>query len=249
MKTLPSTCSTAASIVEEARRMEVEMRILGACAFRIHCPNTLSFFEKVKRPVTDIDLITLGKYRDKITGLMRRFGFAPNERFNWVHGGRRYLFHSNGLKADVFFDRLEMSHTIDLRERLTADYPTISVADMLLEKMQIVKIAEKDIVDTIALLLEHPIGGDDVEKVNVNYVSKLLSDDWGFYHTFTSNLRKVERFLEGYDVPARDKETVLSRIRELASRVEAEPKSLKWRMRRRIGAKVKWYSEVSDVST
>ena len=250
MKTLPRTCSKATSIVEEARKRDVEMRILGACAFRIHCPHTHSFFETVKRPITDIDLITLGKFRDKVTEIMRHFGFTPNERFNWVHGGRRYLFHlENELKADVFFDKLEMSHIIDLRERLTVDYPTISVADMLLEKTQIVKIAEKDIVDLIALLLEHPIGGDDVEKVNVNYISKLLSDDWGFYYTCTSNLRKIEHFLAEYSIPAEDKETVSSRIKELVSHIEAEPKSLKWRMRQRLGERVKWYSEVSDVST
>ena len=36
--------------------------------------------------------------------------------------------------------------------------PTIPVTELLLSKLQIVKINEKDVVDVVLLLLDHPIG-------------------------------------------------------------------------------------------
>jgi len=77
-------------------------------------------------------------------------------------------------------------------KRLEIDYPTISLADLLLEKMQIVKLNEKDILDTIVMLREHDVGEGDKETINSDRVSGLLSDDWGFYYTVTTNLGKIK---------------------------------------------------------
>ena len=82
------------------------------------------------------------------------------------------------MKVDVFFDRLDMNHIIDFKNRLELDFPTISLADLLLEKMQIVQINEKDIKDTIILLREHPVEDPDKETINANYVASLLAEDW-----------------------------------------------------------------------
>jgi len=150
--------------------------------------------------------------------------------------------------VDVFFDKLEMCHTIDFRNRLRLDKPTITLADMLLEKMQIVKINEKDIIDTIVLLRAHDIGENDKDKVNIKYVSKLLSNDWGFYYTVTMNLKKVKELCKKYNVLSNeDMKDVTSKIDRILEKIEKEPKSMKWKMRAKIGPSKKWYKEVEEV--
>jgi len=149
---------------------------------------------------------------------------------------------------DVFFDRLEMCHTIDFMDQLEVDYPTISLANLLLEKMQIVQLNEKDAIDTVVLLREHDVGKVDDQTINLEYISRLLSKDWGFYYTVTTNLKRIrDEFLPSYDLSGEDKTDVEHKIDTLLERVEKKPKSLRWKMRARIGAKKKWYRDVEEL--
>jgi len=139
-----------------------------------------------------------------------------------------------------------MSHTIDFRGRLEVDYPTISLADILLEKMQIHRINEKDVKDSIVLIRAHGLGDTDKESINEAYIAKLLSGDWGFHHTVTNNLNKTKLLLQDYNIPPPDQEDVVSKIDRLLTRIENEPKSSKFKMRARIGEKKKWYNDVDE---
>jgi hypothetical protein len=150
--------------------------------------------------------------------------------------------------VDVFFDRLAMNHIVDFRDRLELDSPTIAPADLLLEKLQIVHLTEKDIKDTLVLLREHPVGTNENETVNGAYVAKILADDWGFWYTVTTNLQKVRGYVdESHLLTEDDKAIVSKRLDELKAAIEAEPKSTKRKMRSRIGPKKKWYNEVETV--
>jgi len=140
-----------------------------------------------------------------------------------------------------------MCHIIDFRKRLDLDYPTIPLTELLLEKMQIVQINEKDIKDSIVLLREHPIGAGDNETLNVSYVAKLLSQDWGFYYTATTNLAKTRSFVEKYDrLQSGDVSDVQKKIDELQAAIDSEPKSVSWKMRAQIGPSKKWYRDVQE---
>jgi hypothetical protein len=101
------------------------------------------------------------------------------------------VYDRRNVVVDVFFDKLRMSHTIDFRKRLDVDAPTISVSDLLLEKMQIVKLTEKDAKDTVIVFTEHSVNEDDNENVDSRYIANLLADDWGFYYTVTTNLKRI----------------------------------------------------------
>jgi hypothetical protein len=120
---------------------------------------------------------------------------------------------------------------------------------MLLEKMQIVHINEKDIVDTIMLLREHAVGNSLApETIDGSYLAKLLSNDWGFYYTVTTNLKKVEDRLNGYpELTEEDRADVSNKIHELSSILDKGPKTLAWKLRARVGPKTKWYKDVEDV--
>jgi hypothetical protein len=139
-----------------------------------------------------------------------------------------------------------MSHTIDFRKRLEVDYPTISLADLLLEKMQIHHINEKDIKDTIVLIRGHMMTNGDKDTINEEYIAKLLSDDWGFYHTVVLNLNKTKSLMDGYEISAADKNDVVRKIDELIGKIDAQSKTTRFKWRAKIGEKKKWYNDVDE---
>jgi hypothetical protein len=181
-------------------------------------------------------------------------GYEVDEKITMATEGSRYFFQhpTSSLGIDVFMDELYFCHQIPLKGRLHLDSPTISLADLVLEKMQIVEINLKDVKDTIVLLLEHDVADADHgrETVDGAYVADLLSKDWGFYHTVTSNLTKVERFVSDFDALAPHQAEVISkRTRQLLEMIEAAPKSTKWKIRARVGTRKRWYQEVNEKGT
>jgi hypothetical protein len=203
----------------------------------------------MKRELTDVDLITYRDLSRQLEPFFVEMGYVPDKRFIAYFGGNRlkYLDEVNRRNLDVFLDKLEMCHTIDFKERLELDCPTITLADFLLEKMQIVQLNEKDIKDTIVLLREHDVGNTEAESINARYLGKLMAQDWGFYYTFTTNLKKVKDSLERYPILSEDdRKDVSSKIDKILDYIEREPKSMAWKMRARVGSKKKWYKDVEE---
>lgn len=238
--------SEATKIVDAAKEKNVDMRIMGAVAFMIHCPNYLHIHRKLQRELTDVDFMSNFKKVSALIDLLKSLGYT----LKWGSLTDRKIFsHPNHkLTIDVFFDELRMCHVINFRKRLTIDYPTISLADLLLEKLQIVKINEKDIKDVIVLLREHQIGASDKETINAQYIAKLFSNDWCFYYTATTNLQMIRDRLATYDaLEHKDIENVSEKIGALLAKIENEPKNFGWKMRAKVGTRRKWYTEVEDV--
>ena len=118
--------------------------------------------------------------------------------------------------------------------------------------MQIVKINEKDIIDTIILIGSHDVGESDKDSINCHYIAELLADDWGFCYTVTTNLKKVsedfvEKYRQGGTLADGDAAAVRNRVKVILERIEKEPKSFAWKMRARIGPSKKWYRDVEEV--
>lgn len=240
----------AARIVGEGREKGVQIRLLGALAFQSHCPEFSHFQVTLKRGYTDIDFAGYGKESPKIKSLFASLGYEQDQEVNIYFGASRLIFHSanGGPHADVFFDRLDFCHPIPWLDRLEVDYPTIPLAELLLEKMQIVRINEKDIIDTIMLVREHPVGESDDETINAGRIAQLCAAEWGLWRTLTMNFDKVRRMMQSYEsITGEDRLIVDERLDSLLQRIEAEPKSLSWKLRAKIGDKKKWYKEVDEV--
>jgi hypothetical protein len=241
--------SAAKKLVDEANKRGLVLRLLGAIAFRLHCPKFGHLLGKA-RAITDIDLVAYGKQIGQIEKHLLENGYEMRATSIASVAARRRIFYDkqNGFSIDIFLDRLEMCHDIDFKGRLELDYPTIPLAEMLLEKLQIVQINEKDVKDVIVLLREHDIGDRDEETINAKYIAKLLADDWGFYYTATANLNKIKNLLDHYkELVENDKKLIESRIDNLLNAIEGEPKSLGWKMRARIGTKKQWYRKVEEI--
>ncbi|MEM2939398.1 MAG: hypothetical protein QXU95_03900 [Candidatus Bathyarchaeia archaeon] len=239
--------SEAIRICEEAQAKGVMLRIMGACAVRIHCPKYASLHADVlKRELTDLDFVTYKEFERTTIQTIKGFGY----KLEISYPGRSIFTNpETGITLDLFLDQLRMCHDINFRDRLEVSYPTIPLAELVLEKTQIVKINEKDIKDLIVILVEHKVGETDAEEVNGRYIAKVLASDWGFYYTVTTNLEKIRSLLlEKYAslLSEEDKAKVIDNIKKLVNYLESEPKSLAWRMRARIGTKKKWYREVEE---
>lgn len=245
----------AIKVAELGKAKGIVLIVMGACGIRIHCSNSQHILDSLGRMITDIDFMSYNKFQDKIHQLFKDLKYLPESEvakfYAHMYGQVRsgYIDPKTQRKVDVFFDRLEMCHTIDFKNRLEMDFPTLTVSDLLLEKMQIVKINEKDVKDALVLIHEHDVGEEDLETVNLKYVSRLLAEDWGFYRTITTNLKKLKTFLPQYDVFGNDsKSSIDHRIDKMLERIEEQPKSMKWKIRARIGTSRKWYADVDEVS-
>jgi len=238
--------------VEEGEKERITLRVMGAIAIYLHSKDYEELWKSLGRLsgkiFTDIDFMSDGGIHE-ILKFFEKNGYSYNKTYAALYGNKRLIFFGGIIPMiDVFFNKLEMCHIIDFRKRLDVDYPTIPLAELLLEKLQIVKINEKDIKDVIVLLRAHDLGEDDNDQINIKYIAKLLSNDWGFYYTVIMNLQKIKNFLPKYDaLNNEDYLDVASKIDNIITKIEREPKSVKWKIRASVGAKKKWYRDVEEI--
>jgi hypothetical protein len=241
----------AARVVENADRHGVLLRLLGAAGFVTHCPMNKELFALFSRKLTDIDVITYGSCKSSnLENALAEIGFERQRHYVWHAAYREIYANAEGLFVDVFRDTLSFSHEIRFKGRLELDSPTVPLEELLLEKLQIHHITEKDFKDIVILLLEHDVGaGGDRERVDSSFVSGVLSDDWGFYHDAVENLGQAKAFLEeASDVlAAADVRNVRGRIDRLIDAIEKAPKSARWKKRAKKGTKRIWYTEVGEL--
>jgi hypothetical protein len=196
---------------------------------------------------TDIDFAGYGKQSKPIRDLFTSIGYDEDLEINAFHAeGGRLIFNNPSipLHVDVFMDKLDFCHPIYWKGRLEVDDPTIPLAELLLEKMQIVKINEKDIIDTIMLLREHEVAANDEDRINSAQVAKLCAAEWGLWRTTTMNLDKVRDYLPHLDLSEEDRSIVTQRLAELRTAMDDYPKGTKWKLRARVGDKVRWYKTI-----
>src|SRR4051794_4124131 len=187
----------------------VPLRLMGGVAVWLRCPSIRS--PTLTRVPADIDFVGLSRATPAIKEFFDAQGYRADRMFNALHGAQRLNFADEGRDrpVDVVLDRFAMCHTIDLRGRLTLEPLTIPATDLLLTKLQVVELNDKDVRDLVALLA-------DVSP-DVAYVSRLLGADWGFEHTVRRTVDRVVEELHAYELP----EAVAERVSEHATRLLA----------------------------
>lgn len=240
----------ALEILEEADSRNLTLRLIGALAFHVRCPQFNYIQLETQRYFTDIDFMGYYEQIGAVELLFKDMGYLEDRRIKSVPGLRRSIFfhRDQGWHSDVFYDVLDFSHELDFKGRLELDYPTIALCDLLLEKMQIVQINEKDIIDTLMLFREHDVGVGEEAPIAADHVARSCKGDWGLWKTVTTNLKKVHELTEKYDVlTAEDRETIHDRLDRIMTHIEQEPATLRWRLRSHIGERMKWYRDVDEV--
>jgi hypothetical protein len=225
-------------VLVAAKRANVPLRLLGGVAVRVHT-------SLLPREYKDLDFATTKKGSGDTQELLRSLGYEPHVGFNAMNARERLLFFddANGRQVDVFVSSFRMCHAIPLEGRLQHHEETVPLAELLLTKLQIVELNEKDVRDAVALLATQEVTDDDA-GVNVTRVAQLTADDWGLWRTITRNLEEVARHVDRYDV---DRDLVSTRLRALLERIEAAPKSRGWKLRDKIGERKRWYDLPEEV--
>ncbi len=240
----------ALRLVGLADEAGVPLRILGGTAIELLVP---AWPGRGERPGRDIDVATTSASRRRVTDLLEREGYVADRRYNAAAGHKQLYFvdQTRSRPLDVLIDRLEMCHVVDLRSSLAAAGPTVLPADLLLSKLQVVKLTRKDIVDALALLSWLPVV-DRGEGIDATTVITYVSRDWGWWRTATNSLEALVRF--------RDQESEIAELvftdpppfepggqaKRLLALIEASPKSVSWRARARIGERMRWYEEPEE---
>jgi len=253
-RTLRDPLGEALRIIELGERGGIEVRLMGGLAFHALCREWTA---RIDRDGRDMDLATRSRDRKALTDLLVAEGYLPDRQYNALYGHKQLYFVDPewNRPVDVLIDRLEMCHTFEFGDRLAISVPTLPPAELLLSKLQVVKINRKDVLDALALLAEYPLAGDDAggAAISLSRVTSYTSADWGWWRTVTGNLDKLDAFLAS-DLRAGDldfgRETRFdpgAEVAELRAAIDAAPKSMRWKMRARVGERMPWYEEPEEV--
>ena len=204
----------AMDIVERGKKKGLVFRVLGGVAVYLKIKDNselLEVYRKLERSgegkpmFPDLDIIAYRKQRNEVTKILsKELQFKMDPMISMFAGENRLRFYNSDADywLDVFLSKLEFSHDVNFgdapnRGRLELDFPTISPTDLLLAKMEIHNINSKDLIDTMVLILNCEISSEESSKsINASYISEILSNDWGFWYDFDSNMSKVILYSE-----------------------------------------------------
>ena len=261
-QTLADPLAEALRVVGVATDHGLLVRLMGGMAIRAHAPDWTA---RTRRTEVDLDFVTVNRDRGAFYQLLERQGYTPDRQHNALFGRKQGYFVDVARRrpVDVLVDTLEMCHRLDFASRLGVSLPTLPLADLLLTKLQVVKINRKDVLDALVLLAEHPLGDDDGGPdsthgrgtVNVRRIVEITANDWGWWRTVTGNLDKLLQYLESDyqpdDLDVGENRAVrfdpATQVRSLREAIDAAPKSTRWRLRARVGDRVPWYAEPEEV--
>jgi hypothetical protein len=244
----PAMVAAGRGLVATAAASSIPVRLLGGVAIWIR--SGAAARAALGRDYPDIDVVAHKRQSRDLRRVLEASGFLPERVFNATHGARRLLYHSpdDSWHVDVFLDTFEMSHTLDLGSRLEIEPETLPAADLLLTKLQIAEINRKDLSDVAMLLWNHePADGDGPGRVNLTRLAAACGEDWGLYTTVTENLARAAPLLAELPVGEADRARVAGRIDAIGGALESAPKTMGWRMRAKVGRRVRWYEVPEEV--
>jgi len=243
----------ATRIVAEAGEAGVTLRVIGSAGIRLHCSAPGEFMDLLGRPAKDIDFVVPEKHRKGMRRYLESRGYVTDRDLLIAMEGTRYSFShaEQGIELDVFVERLNFCHTIEVRSRLHRHPITLPVEELMLAKLQIIEMTVTDVMDVGVILATHQVREDDAvpDAIDGRHIAALLARDWGFHHTATRNLAKIAQMVgdaAAIDLGRAPNAQVGEGIRRLLKLIDAEPKTLAWRMRGKVGERKQWWQDVDE---
>ena len=253
----------ATSLTQAVSAAGLDARLLGGLACWLTCPSVRS--GPFARHYADLDFAVTKADSQPFRAILEGRGYLPDKFFNGLHGATQLYYQApeGQWSVDIVIDELTMSHKLDLRGQLGGPGPSISLADLLLSKLQVWEINRKDLGDALCLLADHALAGAaragdaragdaadgaaaGADEISLARLAAVLGADWGFCHTVERNLGKVTELWTAEPVPGAPHD-VATQAAAIRSAIDAAPKSRAWRMRARIGERVKWYETPEEV--
>jgi hypothetical protein len=244
------TYEAALETVAAAGRLGVPLKLIGGQAVRYLTPD----FPPRVRSGQDMDLASVSSAKKPVMDLLGDLGFEGDRRFNTMHGHRQMYFTnpSDGTAVDVVMDQLQMCHVLEFKDRIDRMDVTLDVTDLLLSKLQVVEQNEKDVQDIVYLLAAHEVrDGDEPGSVGLGRFGKVVGDDWGWWRTVTGSLDRVIELVRGELarlVPPAARFDPVEQAVALRAHAEHVPKTLRWKIRSRVGERLQWYELPEEVA-
>jgi len=226
------------------------IRVLGSIGVALHCRAARALIPAFDRTYADIDFAAYRRDSRTISAAIAGLGYIEARDVYITSEGHRSIFKHpvSRVHLDVFYDRLEFCHVIPLAGRLEADAPTIPLAELLLSKLQIVRLNEKDAIDIVLLLLDHPLGVGDADTIDVGRIGALCAEEWGLWRTLTMNLERVAVLAASYpQLSDAQRAHAASAVAGLKRAIDEVAKPFAWRMRDRIGDRRQWWTDVDEM--
>lgn len=213
---------------------------------------------RLPRGIKDIDVAVSRGSGRPAARLLEQAGYVGDQMFNALHGSRRLLFidpaHERHL--DVFVGEFSMCHEIPLTARLDRAPLTVPPEELLLSKLQIVEATTNDQSDLYSLLAQYDVAagpGRDASldalpdtSFDASFVAALCAKDWGLWRTCMGSIERLLANLESSPLDPGEALRVQARLEALRGYLEAEPKTMKWRLRSQVGDKVRWYQQPEE---
>ncbi len=237
-----------ADLPEEARRLTdaanargIAIRLMGGVAVFLRCPSART--SPLKREYGDLDFAGLGRQRQDIEQLFADLGYAPDREINVIYGRERLIFFdvAHQRQVDIILDSLRMCHVIELGSRLSLEPATLTLADLLLSKLQVVETTNKDFQDLAALLVDHALKPGPGDWIDIDRIRSLCSDDWGLWRTVTQVASSLPHAADSWGQPLGGPFALADQTATLIDAIAGTPKSLRWKRRALIGDRVRWY--------
>ena len=243
---LPDLVKEGERLLALAHERDTTFAMLGGVAVRLHAPEVPTALD---RQYKDLDFAVPKGGSGAAGKLLSDAGYEGHAVFNAMNSKERLLFHDheNGRQVDVFVGSFRMCHEIPLSDRLKPGEMTVPLAELLLTKLQIIELNEKDIRDTVLLLHGHEVADHDADAVNGARIGELCAGDWGLWRTITANLERCVDDVAGYALPEQDESRIRGRLGALLAKIEEAPKSRAWKMRAKIGDRKRWYDLPEEV--
>jgi len=240
---------SAFETVHAAAGRNVPLRLLGGQAVRLLCPG----YPPRVRHDQDMDFASVSSAKGAVMEFLQDLGFVGDRRFNTMHGHKQMYFTTpgGGTSVDIIMDQLNMCHVLDFRDRIDRMPYTLDVTDLLLSKLQVVEQNEKDVQDIVYLLSAHEVrDGDEPGTVGLARFGEIVGNDWGWWRTVTGNLDRVVELVGGELrrlVPTGAAHDPVQQASSLRRFADETPKSLRWKLRARIGERVQWYELPEEI--
>ena len=245
----------ARRLIDAARAEGLTLRLLGGLGVREHC-RTL---ELCARNYSDLDMVAPAKQARRLAALFKGFGYAENYEVSaatangelqfvrpCLHGGKVDPAHIDD-HVDVFLGTFRMDHVISLEQRLELEPYTLSLSDLLLTKLQIFRLNEKDLRDIVTILADTEVGEQDGPgMIDAAYIGKLCGEDWGLFYDVAMNLQRVDVGVASFGLGDAQVARAHHGVLRLIAALDDAPKSLRFRMRARLGTRMAWHSELDD---
>ena len=230
------------ALIDTANERKIALRLVGGLAIRLLTPDLPARMSTGQ----DLDFASASGTRRALGELLSERGYDPDKNFNALYGNKQLYFANpeTGLSIDVMIDKFHMCHTLEFADRLTRLPYTLDPIDLLLSKLQIVELNEKDADDCLRLLVTFPLSdAGDPNTIDLSTFRQIVGNDWGWWRTVTLNLDKIAALLADGDRPATEggKLDARAQLQALSESAESAPKSRGWKMRSRIGERKRWY--------